>query len=228
MGMGLTFRDFKLQSSYSRGNYVFAKSTKDSTQDSMYIAQKNIPSADKLPSQDLTSGNWIEFKAPTGATGINGKDGATGATGATGDRGLQGNEGQKGERGEHGNDGTGLIYKNFKLGQIYHRGDYVIQPSTKKASESTIFVAQTTFNATILPRLNVGNNTWMEFAAPRGEMGPAGPKGNKGTTGPSGVAGKTGTWYPRSSGYSRYSRYQRSNWSTWCNWSCVNSPWPAR
>merc|ERR1712167_313785 len=105
MGMGLTFRDFKLQSSYSRGNYVFAKSTKDSTQDSMYIAQKNIPSADKFPSQDLTSGNWIEFKAPTGATGINGKDGATGATGINGDRGLQGNEGQKGER---GNDGTGL------------------------------------------------------------------------------------------------------------------------
>merc|ERR1711998_286320 len=101
-GMGLTFRDFKVQSSYSRGNYVFAKSTKDSTQDSMYIAQKNIPSADKLPSQDLTSGNWIEFKAATGATGINGKDGATGATG---DRGLQGNEGQKGERGMKGDQG---------------------------------------------------------------------------------------------------------------------------
>merc|ERR1712072_1114266 len=161
----------------------------------MYIAKKSFV-ANKKPHLDLDSGNWVEFHAPRGVKGENGDRGLPGiagekgATGATGDRGMKGDEGQKGERGERGNDGTGLIYKNFKLGQIYHRGDYVIQPSTKKASESTIFVAQTTFNATILPRLNVGNNTWMEFAAPRGEMGPAGPKGNKGTTGPSGIAEK--------------------------------------
>ena len=88
--MGLTYKVFKLKDSYKRGNYVFAKSSKDNSHDSMYIAEKYITSADKLPSQDLESGNWIEFKAPqgakgaTGAQGLAGKHGATGATGSRG------------------------------------------------------------------------------------------------------------------------------------------------
>jgi len=190
-GVGLKFVTFKLHDTYVRGNYVFSRSSNSSTVDSMFIAKKDSIVADKLPFEDLD--NWAEYHAPRGEKGEKGPQGIAGAPGSKGDKGNDGPTGPMGGRGEKGNDGTGLIYKDFKLGQIYNRGDYVIQPSTKKASESSLFIAQTTFNATILPRLNVGNNTWIEFAAPRGEMGPAGPKGNTGTTGPSGVAGKTGT-----------------------------------
>merc|ERR1712072_1539091 len=98
-GIGLTYKDFKIGSSYSRGNYVFAKSSKDSTHDSMYIAQKNITFTTKNPSNDLDSGNWIEFKAPQGATGAQGEQGLVGANGTKGDQGLPGPRGATGLQG---------------------------------------------------------------------------------------------------------------------------------
>merc|ERR1712046_164214 len=189
-GVGLKFVTFKLHDTYVRGNYVFSRSSNSSTVDSMFIAKKDSIVADKLPFEDLD--NWAEYHAPRGEKGEKGPQGIAGAPGSKGDKGNDGPTGPMGGRGEKGNDGTGLIYKDFKLGQIYNRGDYVIQPSTKKASESSLFIAQTTFNATILPRLNVGNNPWIEFAAPRGEMGPAGPKGNTGATGDRGLRGFQG------------------------------------
>ena len=86
-GMGLTYKDFKPGSSYKRGHYVFAKSSKDNKHDSMYIA-KDIAAANYAsPAEDLDSGNWVEFKAPQGERG---ERGATGIQGQKGDQGTVG------------------------------------------------------------------------------------------------------------------------------------------
>merc|ERR1711968_4232 len=90
-GSGLHFKPFKLNSLYTRGDYVFSKSSKEgSTHDSMYIVEKDKIVATKYPHEDLKSGNWIEFKAPQGEKG---------ATGAKGDSivGPKGADGRNGK-----------------------------------------------------------------------------------------------------------------------------------
>merc|ERR1711968_348316 len=61
-GIGLQYKPWKKDTYYKKGDYVFSKSSKEgSTHDSMYIVEKDKIFADKLPSQDLESGKWIEF-----------------------------------------------------------------------------------------------------------------------------------------------------------------------
>merc|ERR1712139_131539 len=104
-GMGLKYVQFKLHDTYTRGNYVFSRSSESSTHDSMYIVKADSVVANKLPYEDLDSGNWVEFKAPQGEKGGTGNKGEKGAQGATGNKGEVGGTGAKGEK---GNDGTGL------------------------------------------------------------------------------------------------------------------------
>merc|ERR1712167_279057 len=137
--------------------YVFSRSSDSSTSDSMYIAEKENFTANKLPYQDLDSGSWVEFKAPRGAAGRDGKDGKkgdkgdtglkgekgdVGTTGATGVKGKDGQKGDKGATGERGNDGMGLKYAPFKLKGVYTRGDYVFSRSSDSSTSDSMYIAE--------------------------------------------------------------------------------------
>merc|ERR1712072_1169871 len=48
-GMGLKYVQFKLHDTYTRGNYVFSRSSESSTHDSMYIVKADSVVANKFP-----------------------------------------------------------------------------------------------------------------------------------------------------------------------------------
>ena len=124
-GIGLKYKDFKPGSTYSRGNYVFAKSSKNSKHDSMYIAKKDIAAANYAsPAEDLGSGNWVEFKAPQGERGERGATGIQGQKGDQGTVGLMGPTGIDGKQGLPGRDGaTGLKGDKGDKGDQGLKGD---------------------------------------------------------------------------------------------------------
>jgi hypothetical protein len=97
-GTGLTLKSFKINQIYHRGDYVFSKSSKDG-HDSMFIAEKTFK-ATEMPSLDLASDNWAEFRAPRGLRGSNGDRGAIGMAGATGMAGPMGPRGIPGPPGK--------------------------------------------------------------------------------------------------------------------------------
>jgi hypothetical protein len=88
-GTGLTLKQFMMNKTYHRGDYVFAKSSKNNY-DSMYIAERKEFVARYLPHLDIASGNWVEFHAPHG---IDGKTGQAGQPGLKGEKGEQGEPG---------------------------------------------------------------------------------------------------------------------------------------
>ena len=109
-GLGLQFTTFEFNKRFSKGEYVFSRSRKDPTHDSMYIAEKHFNSHQKFPFQDLDSGHWIEFAAPRGKDGkdgvsIRGERGEKGEKGDQGDRGEKGDQGDRGEKGDQGGEG---------------------------------------------------------------------------------------------------------------------------
>merc|ERR1712167_274031 len=86
-GMGLKYVQFKLHDTYTRGNYVFSRSSESSTHDSMYIVKADSVVANKFPYEDLDSGNWVKFKAPQGEKGATGNDGKDAKDGKDGQDG---------------------------------------------------------------------------------------------------------------------------------------------
>jgi hypothetical protein len=89
-GVGLHLKEFRIESNYAKGDYVFAKSTKGKYH-SMYIAERSFR-ARKIPSLDV--GNWEEFTAPKGEDG---KDGKTGPKGESGKDGVDGKASSTGQ-----------------------------------------------------------------------------------------------------------------------------------
>jgi hypothetical protein len=170
-GTGLILKQFTIGQTYHHGDYVFSISSKDD-HNSMYIAEKKTFVANQLPYLDLNSGNWVEFNAPRGVAGVTG---ASGPKGYKGDRGetIVGPKGERGERGERGNDGSGLHYKDFKIGTTYTRGDYVFSKSSKEGSshDSMYIVEKASVVANKLPSKDLDSGNWVEFKAPQGEKG---------------------------------------------------------
>jgi len=112
-GLGLTFKEFKLNTMFTKGNYVFSTS-KNGKGNSMFIAEKDFR-ATKQPKDDI--GNWVEFQAPKGEDGKDGRSivgptgppGAKGDTGATGAAGTAGRHGPTGPRGEKGSHNSAAL-----------------------------------------------------------------------------------------------------------------------
>ena len=61
-GVGLTMQQFRVGDDYTKGDYVFAKSSKGNF-DSMFIAKTSFVAKD-TPSTEAE--NWVEFHAPKG------------------------------------------------------------------------------------------------------------------------------------------------------------------
>merc|ERR1711990_1271790 len=99
-GIGLHLKTFKVGDRYSKGDYVFEKSTRnDHEEKTMYIAQKSF-TADVEPYKNK-NGAWAEFHAPKGEKGEKGtvgKDGDTGAQGPAGKDGADGTTGPEGKQ----------------------------------------------------------------------------------------------------------------------------------
>ena len=188
-GLGLKYTTFALNKNFVKGEYVFSRSIKDALHDSMFIAEKSFNSKQKMPYQDVDSGNWIEFAAPRGRDGKVGRKGATGARGLQGekgDQGPQGDQGAKGEQGIVGPDGkqgtqgiagtdgekgdTGPQGPRGNIGTQGAQGEQGVQGVQGEKGERGL-------------QGNIGSK------GEKGEQGIVGPKGEKGNKGEEGDDG---------------------------------------
>ena len=134
-GLGLRLKEFKINARYSKGDYVFAKSSKGG-HNSMFIAEKNFVSS-KAPSQDV--GNWEEFEAPKGEKGDRGEQGEAGPRGVrgTGTPGKDGKDGKSivGPTGPRGPAGESVVGATGPPGARGEPGESIVGPTGPKGEK---------------------------------------------------------------------------------------------
>jgi hypothetical protein len=181
-GIGLHLREFLIGSNFSKGDYVFRRSTKDG-HDAMYVAQQNfVAQVEPWDARD----QWLELSK--GAKGKDGKNGITSVVhhyhihkaGLPADRTISGPTGPTGPHGPDGSDGIGLHLREFFIGSHFSKGDYVFRRSTKDGHDA-MYVAQQNFVAQVEPW--DARDQWLELS--KGERGAQGAPGR--VFGPSGL-----------------------------------------
>ena len=150
-GIGFEFKVFAIGQSYNKNHYVFAASTLDTAQNSLWIAQKDF-TATVIP--NATSGNWVEHHIPKGKDGNDihqgiydiSKDYKMGETiSYTGKiyiltdilkQETPGTVNGNGWVSLAGQDGIGLEYVPVMPASGYFKNNYIFEPSVSNPSAS--------------------------------------------------------------------------------------------
>ena len=118
--MGLNEKMFKLKQTYNKGDYVFSRSSSNSSKHTMYTAQSTF-TAEKEPYKDTNTSHWVEFTAPQGERGEKGDKGDEGKKGDKGDHGQKGDQGLKGDKGDHSVIKAKRVIKAKKVRKVRSR-----------------------------------------------------------------------------------------------------------